>query len=292
MYYIMTAISRLIQLIPLKWLYAAAGFITKTVFMLWKEKRENVYANYRQVLGVKFGRPATDAEINGVMKQNFINYGKFTVEFLYINKLVRSAPLPEIRGNGIEEIQKGLIPGKGLIIGTLHFGNWDIAGIAISGHMKGKAEVWAIADDLGGGYNRFIQESRNAYGINIVLPNKNLKDAYKCLQNNGILNVLVDRPVPRTDKSGVEVEFFGKKVFIASAAARMAIKSGASILVGGVVRDKDWFYGDPGKVLQYNLTGDNDKDIITVTQAIMKDAERIITQNPEEWYMFRRFFPD
>jgi lauroyl/myristoyl acyltransferase len=158
MYYVMNAVSRLIQLIPLKWLYKAAGFITKTVFMMWKE----------QVLSVKFGRPATAAEINEVMKKNFINYGKFTVEFLYINKLVRDAPLPDIRGNGIEEIQKGLVPGKGLIIGTLHFGNWDIAGIAISGHMKGKAQVWAIADDLGGGYNRFIQESRNAYGINIV----------------------------------------------------------------------------------------------------------------------------
>jgi KDO2-lipid IV(A) lauroyltransferase len=125
-----------------------------------------------------------------------------------------------------------------------------------------------------------------------VLPNKNLKDAYKCLQNNGILNVLVDRPVPRTDKSGVEVEFFGKKVFIASAAARMAIKSGAKILVGSVIREGGWFYGYPGKVLEYELTGDYEKDVIIVTQAIMKDAQRLITEYPEEWYMFRKFFPD
>jgi lauroyl/myristoyl acyltransferase len=290
MYYIMNIISKFIQLFPLKGLYAVAGFLTKTIFMLWKEKRENVYANYRQILGVKFGRPATDAEIKEVMKKNFENYGKFSVEFLYINKLVKMGALPDVRGLGIAEIEKGLAPGRGLIIGTLHFSNWDIAGITISGHMKGKAEVWAIADDLGGGYNRFIQESRNAYGIHIVLPNKNLKDAYKCLQNNGILNVLVDRPVPRTDKTGVEVEFFGKKVFIASAAARIAIKSGAKIIVGGCVRENDWFYGDPGPVLDYNLTGDYDKDVVTVTQAIIKDAERIITQYPADWYMFRPMF--
>ena len=207
MYIIMKIISGFIQLFPLKWLYFLAGGITKIVFMLWKEKRENVCANYKQILGVKYGRPATEAEIKEVMEKNFENYGKFSVEFLYINKLVKNGALPPIRGAGIEEMGKALSFNKGLIIGTLHFSNWDVAGITISGHMKGRAEVWAIADDLGGGFNRFIQESRNAYGINIVLPNKNLKDAYKCLQNNGVLNVLVDRPVPRSDKSGVEVEF-------------------------------------------------------------------------------------
>jgi lauroyl/myristoyl acyltransferase len=290
MYHIMRAVSWFVQLFPLKLLYSAAGLITKTVFMLWKEKRDNVCANYRQILGVKFGRPATDAEIKAVMKKNFENYGKFAVEFLYINKLVKKGELPPIRGAGIEEIYKALSFKKGLIIGTLHFSNWDVAGIAISGHMKGKTEVWAIADDLGGGYNRFIQESRNAYGINIVLPNKNLKDAYKCLENNGVLNVLVDRPLPRSDKSGVDVDFFGKKVYIATAAARIAIRSGAKILIGGVVRDGDSFYGDPGHLLEYNLTGDHETDLAAVTQAIMKDAERIIMQYPEDWYMFRKMF--
>jgi lauroyl/myristoyl acyltransferase len=225
-----------------------------------------------------------------VMKKNFENYGKFSVEFLYIQKLVKMGALPDMRGRGIAEFEKAFSFGKGIIIGTLHYSNWDIAGITISGHMKGKAEVWAVADDLGGGYNRFIQESRKAYGINIVLPNKNLKDAYKCLQNNGILNVLVDRPVPADDKTGVEVEFFGKKAHIASAAARIAVKTGAKIIVGGAPREGDWFYGDPGPMLEYTLTGDYEKDVVLVTQAIMKDAERIIMEHPEDWYMFRPMF--
>ena len=290
MYYVLKAVSWFIQFFTLKALYSIAGFITKIVFLLWKEKSNNVYNNFSVILAVKYGRPATDAEIKNIMRRNFENYGKFSVEFLYINKLIKKGALPEMRGRGIAEFEKAFSYGKGIIIGTLHYSNWDIAGITISGHMKGKAEVWAIADDLGGGYNRFIQETRKAYGINIVLPNRNLKDAYRCLQNNGILNVLVDRPVARSDKTGVEVDFFGKKIFVATAAARIAIKTGAKIIVGGAPREGDWFYGDPGPILQYSLTGDYEKDILTVTQAIMKEAERIILEHPEDWYMFRPMF--
>lgn len=290
MYILLKIISRFIQLFPLKWLYALSGGITKIVFMLWKEKRDNVRANYRQILGVKYGRPASETEINEVMKKNFENYGRFAVEFLYINKLIKKGVLPEMRGTGTAEMDRARSYGRGLILGTLHFSNWDIAGITISGHMKGKAEVWAIADDLGGGYNRFIQESRGAYGINIVLPNRNLKDAYRCLQNNGILNVLVDRPLPRSDKNGAEVEFFGKKVYIATAAARMAIRSGAKIIIGCLTRENDIMYGEPGVILAYDLTGDNEKDAQAITQAIMMDAERIITKHPADWYMFRKMF--
>jgi KDO2-lipid IV(A) lauroyltransferase len=212
----------------------------------------------------------------------------FNVEFLYINKLIKKGELPPI--NNIERIQGALKSGKGVLMGTLHFSNWDIAGIAIAGNFLGKTPVWAIADDLGGGYSRFVQESRKAYGINIVLPNKNLKDAYKCLRSNGILNVLVDRPVDPSKENAVEVDFFGKKTFVATAAARLALACGSKIIIGTASRSKNGFSGEPGEVLQFELTGDEQKDIKNVTQAIMNEAEKIIMENPEQWYMFRDFW--
>lgn len=288
MYYILRFVEWFICLFPLKPLYRLAGSITKFVFMMWKEKRDNVYRNYSLVLSKKYGRPAADAEIRAVMEENFRNYGMFNVEFLYMHKLIRMNELPPI--NNTEWVEEGLAPGKGLIVCTLHFSNWDVAGTIVSGHYKDRCEVWAIADDLGGGYSRFIQESRNRYGIKIVLPNRNLKDAYGCLKKGGILNILVDRPLPRTDKSGVEVEFFGKKTWVASAAARIAIKTGASVLVGYAVRDGESFYGQPGRILKYELTGDRDRDIQIVTQAMLSEAEKLIMAHPEQWYMFRNMW--
>ncbi len=288
MYYILRVVQFIVSLIPIKALYAFAGFMTKLVFTFWKEKRDNVYRNYSLILAKKYGRPATDAEIKKVMNDNFYNYGMFNVEFLYMHKLIKMSNLPPIRN--LERAEEGLKSGKGLIICTLHFSNWDAAGTIVSGHYKGKREVWAIADDLGGGYSRFIQESRAQYGIHVVLPNKNLKDAYTCLQNGGILNVLVDRPLPRSDKSGVEVDFFGKKAYVATAAARIALKTGAAMLVGYAVRDGDSFYGQPGELIKYTPTGDKDKDIQMVTQALITEAEKLIMAHPEQWYMFRDFW--
>jgi len=288
MYYFLRVVQFFILLIPINVLYAVAGFITKLVFTFWKEKRDNVYRNYSLILAKKYGRPATDAEIKKVMNDNFYNYGMFNVEFLCINKIVRMSALPEIKNP--ERIEDGLKPGKGLMICTLHFSNWDAAGTIISGHYKGIREVWAIADDLGGGYSKFVQESRGHYGIHVVLPNKNLKDAYICLQNGGILNVLVDRPLPRTDKSGVEVDFFGKKAYVATAAARIALKTGANMLVGYAVRDGNSFYGQPGELIKYTPTGDKEKDVQLVTQALLTEAEKLIMAHPEQWYMFRDFW--
>jgi lauroyl/myristoyl acyltransferase len=177
MFWILKAAQALISSLPIKPLYALSGFITKTVFMLWKEKRDNVYANYSIVLGKKFGRKPTEQELKKIAEENFINYGKFSVEFLYIHKLVKMSSLPPLRDK--EKIDTALAAGKGLIVCTLHFSNWDVAGMIVSGYYKDTREVWAVADDLGGGYSDFIQDSRNRYGIKIVLPNKNLKDAYK-----------------------------------------------------------------------------------------------------------------
>ncbi len=288
MYYILRFATWFICLFPIKPLYAFAGWATKIVFKFWKEKRENIHRNYSVILSKKYGRPATGEEINAVMEDNYINYGKFNVEFLYMNKLIKMSNLPPARN--IERIDEGLKPGKGLMICTLHFSNWDVAGAIISGHYKDKCEVWAIADDLGGGYSKFIQDSRNRYGIKIVLGNKNIKDAYGCLNRGGILNVLLDRPLPRTDKSGVEVEFFGKKIWVASTAARIALKTGCRMLVGYAVREGMSFYGQPGPLLEYTLTGDKDKDVQIITQSAMRDAEKLIMDHPEQWYMFRNMW--
>jgi len=288
MYYILTAFSKLVSLFPIKFLYSLSSAVTKTIFFFWVSKRKNVFNNYKRILEHNAKQDVPPSEIKKVMSVNFENYAKFNAEFLILNKLVKKN-LIHLDFSGIEHVREGLSYGKGHVMGTLHFGNWDAAGVMISHSFQPN---WAVADDLGGGYSKYVQDTRKKYGIDIVLPNKNLKDIYTSLSQNGILNVLVDRPAPASDKKAVEVEFFGKKTIVVSAAARIILKTGAKATLGYAIRKNGEFYGCATPLVKYELTGEHNKDIQIITQALFKEAEKIIAKYPEQWYMFRPFWPE
>lgn len=291
MYFCLKFLSWFISFFPLKFLHFVSGNLTRFIFLFLPQKIKNIYENYKYILSVKSNRQPNTAVIIKTISENLYNYGKFCVEFLCINKIIKEIKfVPEIRGKGVEIIKQARNSGKGVIIATLHFSNWDIAGITASGNFATFCKVWAIVDDLGGGYSKFVQEQRTRYGMNIILPNKNLKDAYKALQNNDALCVLVDRPLPLTDKTGVFINFFGKKTYVASAAARLSLKYGSKIILGYEMRENDWFYGFTSDIIQYDLSGNYEKDITIITQAIFNEAEKIILQYPEQWYCFKKMW--
>ncbi|HPD18112.1 MAG TPA: hypothetical protein PLF61_00430, partial [Candidatus Goldiibacteriota bacterium] len=144
MYYLLKFLSRLISLFPLKFLHFISGNLTRFVFLFLPGKRKNVYENYKYILSVKSGGKSGNTDIKKTMSENFYNYGKFCVEFLYINKLIKKIEsVPEIRGKGVEIIKKARESGKGVIIATLHFSNWDIAGITAAGNFASFCRGWA-----------------------------------------------------------------------------------------------------------------------------------------------------
>ncbi len=277
----------LITALPINFIYWIAINITHIFFFFWKEKKINTESNYKTILKDILGREPLIAEIKNLAFQNRVHYGKFSAEFLYLPKLAKKDIFPDITNK--DSIDLALKRGRGLIIGTLHFSNWDIAGIVISKYCK---NVWAVADDLGGDFSRFVQETRGKYGINIILPNKNLKDVYRCLENNGVLNVLIDRPVSAEDKNGTVIDFFGKKARVTSFAARLALKTGADVAVGWTVRENGKFTAFCSDIIKYNATGNTSEDIRNLTQLMFKEAEKAVRKNPEQWYMFRKFFID
>src|SRR5260370_10811778 len=54
----------------------------------------------------------------------------------------------------------------------------------------------------------------------------------RALQQNQVVGIVVDRPV--TPDQGTEVTFFGRKTYVPSGPAALALKSGAPILPGYV----------------------------------------------------------
>jgi KDO2-lipid IV(A) lauroyltransferase len=285
MYLILKILTKFICFLPLNFLYSVSVFITKTIFFIWKEKKNNIFYNYKIILE-KTNKKFTNEEIKKIMEKNIEYYGKLNVEFICINKL---APKIDTNFLGQEYIREALKNGNGFLLATLHMGNWDLAGIMLASKFK---PVYAIVDDLGGGYSEYIQKTRQNYGMNVILPEKNLKQAFLCLKNNNILNVLIDRPVSKEEKKGVEIEFFGKKARVATAAARIALATNSPVALGYCIRTENNFKGILRPPIKFDKTNNLENDIKLLTQKIFNEAEEVISKYPEQWYMFRRMWQE
>jgi lauroyl/myristoyl acyltransferase len=114
----------------------------------------------------------------------------------------------------------------------------------------------------------------------------------RVLQQNQLVAIVVDRPV--TPDQGTEVTFFGRKTYVPSGPAALALKSGAAILPGYVWYGRNNEFNVrvfPPIFPQESKGEQKTNEVARLTQSIYDALEIIIRECPTQWYMFRQFWP-
>jgi KDO2-lipid IV(A) lauroyltransferase len=110
----------------------------------------------------------------------------------------------------------------------------------------------------------------------------------RALRRNDVVAMLIDVP---PDGPGVEVEFFGSPVAVADGPARIALRTGASVVAVMLPR-----IGRSERVLGqiepvgFTPSGEQERDVRELTQATMHALEGMVRQQPEQWYIFRNLW--
>jgi KDO2-lipid IV(A) lauroyltransferase len=104
-----------------------------------------------------------------------------------------------------------------------------------------------------------------------------------------VVTVAFDVAAP-LDNGGVPVQFFDGTIVAPAGPARLALRTGAA---AGCVRQPDdmfhvWFTSP----IEIQSTGDEERDVQALTQAIARECEDFIRHHPDQWYMFRRMWVD
>jgi KDO2-lipid IV(A) lauroyltransferase len=167
----------------------------------------------------------------------------------------------------------------------MHFGNWDLGAGAAAARgypLTVIAETFADRrlDDM-------VTGARRRLGMEIVKMEKTGPSLLRALKRNGLLALLIDRPVPG---EGVRVSFFGEDVEVPAGPARLALRSGAAVIPAGFARTRQNRAGVTALTAFIEPpvpTGDDETDVRALTQAIVSSHEQFIRAYPEQWYMFR-----
>lgn len=289
-YYLTRFASWLTARIPRPVRLAIAGPITVLIYYAWVSKRHATIANMANVLGV----PDNDPRAKRLARQSWRNYGRYISDFFYLPNATFEEMVARMKDvtpapGAFATVDQALAPGKGAIVASFHFGAWDVAAVMVRSHVPIDVIVESFDDPR---MDKLIMEQRNKLGLELIRIEKTPRRILRALQENHVVAVAVDKPVPADQ--GVPITFFGKTCYVPGGIAQLALKSGATIVPGYCRYDKNYsetYYIGALPPIFPQTTGDKRADTVRLTQQMFSAMEDVIRQYPDQWEMFRRFWP-
>ena len=126
--------------------------------------------------------------------------------------------------------------------------------------------------------------------MTVVPMESGVGEMVEALRRNEHLVLLID--IPNSD-GGVEVRFGDALTRMPRGAATLALKTGASVVPMACVRRPDnTLLTSFAECIDFQPCGSLSEDVQALTQLIMDSLEQFIRRCPEQYYMFRRMWPE
>lgn len=268
--------------LPLKVGYGCATIVADVAYLGWRRGRINA----RQNMAVVLGKGADPGTVDRVARQSLRNYCKYVVDFIHFPMLKPEDIRRKVIFEGWANLDRALEGGKGAIFVGMHFGNWDLAAAAMT--LRGYP-LNVIAESFDPPrLNYIVQKSRIEKGLKVIPMETAATGVIRALRRNEMLALLIDRPA---GNDGVAVRFFDGTMRIPSGVATLALRTGARVITGALVRLPNNAYRVlVDEYIKFQPTGALGQDTQNLTQSIVSSLENMVRQYPDQWYMFRSIF--
>lgn len=273
--------------LPLEISYRVAALISDLHYMFAAKDRSVVKENLKAIFPEK-----PDREIRIIRRRVFRNFAKYLVDFFRFSRIDKEYIKNNIKIENICYLDEALSKNKGVIVLSAHLGNWELGGIiiALSGYP-----FWVVAlphkqKDV----DKFFNFQRESKGVKVIPLGKAVRTCLNVLSEKKMVALLGDRDFT---ERGITVDFFGKATLLPEGPAAFSLKTGAPIVPGFMLRNKDDSFTlrfekpifldscpeTTNRVDKYEeLAG-----LIMRYKIIIEDY---IKKYPDQWYMFRRFW--
>jgi KDO2-lipid IV(A) lauroyltransferase len=182
-----------------------------------------------------------------------------------------------------EYLASGFRRGKGVLILSAHFGNWEMGAAYLSLYCR--LPVYSlVARQVSPRLEKMFIDERAALGIKLLYADAEPHQIYRALQNNGMVCILGDRD---PTGNGVEVNFCGRACRFPQGPARIALTTGCAVLPGVVRRrSNDNFAMDLRPEITLSATGSREEKVRQFTQTFADFLTEEIRLTPEQWPAF------
>ncbi len=282
--YILYRVGRFVALrFPLKIGYAIAIFLARIHCFLSLSDRRAVEENL-QAIFPGYSRKT----IRRLSVGTFENFAKYLVDFFRFMILDKEYVSRNVKVENIHYLDEAISYNRGVIVLSAHLGNWELGGVVIA---LLSYPLWVVArPHKEVRVDRFFNRQRESKGVRVIPLGHAARLCFNILKGKGLVALVGDIDFY---KKGISVDFFGKHALLPQGPAVFALKTGAFIVPGFMLRNPDdTFTLSFEKPIEPVSTGDREQDTVMLASNYKGAMEKYIRRYPEQWYMFRRFWQE
>ena len=259
---------------PLPVLYRIGERLGRLAYRLSRRYRTVAEHN----LQMAYGESLSDGERRRLVEQVFIHFAKSLMEFLVADGLSPNDLCRMVTLKGEEHLQWCVQQGKGTLIITAHYGNWEIAARYLT-QCKGYVLNVVARDADDSATAVLVNRIREQGGYCVFPRGQAVRAVLQALKRNELVAMLPDQ-----NAGDVFVPFFGRLAGTVAGPALLALRSGAPILPVFCTRQPDntyLFEMLPPFVVQ--PSGDKERDVTDTMAHITALIEQQVRKHPSQW---------
>jgi KDO2-lipid IV(A) lauroyltransferase len=206
------------------------------------------------------------------------NLGQTLWEFTRLPALSKEDYHDLVRVEGVELLQRSHAVGRGVILFTAHYANWELATpfIPLAGVPLG-----AIARRMKNPYvNGFVTRTREAKDMRVFLHKNAVRESLRWLKQGNGLGILFDQ---RITDGGVSVPFFGRPAHTTTLPALLALRLGSPVHPIHCRREGDKLRIQVEPAMDLSRYQTNERDIVRATEDMTAVVERWVRECPPLW---------
>ncbi|HEX9051408.1 MAG TPA: lipid A biosynthesis acyltransferase [Anaeromyxobacter sp.] len=284
---VIRAFIRAAMLLPLSVAAAIGAALGRAGWVLSSQLRRDMRAS----LAVAFPE-RTAAERDAIARASLVHLGQVAGEVVTMRRwAARVDEVVEAPPAAVAAVERAWARRKGIIFVLGHIGNWELTS-RLSRYVQPNAAIakrsWHRSLDA------LTERFRAEHGVGTFWRDDPAtgRNMLRLFKQGGALGILIDQDI--SDVQSVFVPFFGRLAATPRAAADLALRFGATLLVvtchrrGPRVRDGHRL--EVEEVPVDAAAPDREAEVVRVTAACAAVQERAIRRSPAEWvWMHQRW---
>jgi Kdo2-lipid IVA lauroyltransferase/acyltransferase len=182
------------------------------------KRKAIVYSNLKKAF-------AFDSRSLSLLTKKFYrSFGQNIMEVFFIPLVDRAYLEKYIKIEGFEHVKEAFAKGKGVILLGVHEGSWELSNIICAN--LGLPFLLFVRDQKFPRLGALLNSYRVRKGCRVIQRRQGARQLIEALRANQAIGMTVDQG----GKSGVRVDFFGRKASMPTGAIKLALSCGAVIL--------------------------------------------------------------